>query len=155
MDRYTEKFDYRTIETFEDACERLGLDPSNLPNLSTLPKRLKKPLIAFYKLMVVFESINDKWLPDYNNKNQCKYYPLFEIDPSGTGFFDCKNSSVFNNTKTNSFLCCNTQDKALYAGKQFIELWKDYYLINRSQPDPSQDNDPSKRNVRFRIMFHK
>lgn len=52
--------------------------------------------------------------------------------------FEFNNSSVLNNTKANSFLCCETQDKALYIGKQFIELWKDYYLINRSRPDPSE-----------------
>jgi hypothetical protein len=142
-------FDFTTIKTFEDACERLRLDPSNLPNLSALPKRFKKGLYAYYKLMVIFEAINDGWIPDFENKNQCKFFPIFEINPSGMNFSQCKNSSIYNLAKTSSFLCCGNQDKSVYISSQFTELFKDYLLINRSLPDQSTSEKqyPSKRMI--------
>lgn len=131
----THKLDYTEIKSFEDACERLNLDPQNLPRLADIPKRYKKALMAFYKLMVIFEAINDSWVPDFGNVNQYKHFPLFVTDPSGTVFNERKDSSTSNLTKTTSYFCCETQNKADYIGKQFVELWKDYHLIARSLPD--------------------
>ena len=147
LERYSEHFDFKSIETFEDACERLDLDPSNLPNLSAIPKRFKKPLIALYKLMIVAEAINDSWIPDFGNLNQEKFFPIFEINTAGRDFLNCKNSSVKNVTRSSSFLCFQTQDKAFYMSTQFTELFKDYLLIHRSRVDPSvfTEQDPAKQ----------
>ncbi len=123
-----EVFDFKSIKTFEDACKKTGVDPNALPDLTMIPEDLRKPLIAAYKLMIIFLAINNGWKPDWGNYDQYKYYPWFEVLRSGFGFsdstydFDCTYSNV------GSRLCTDTSGKAIYIAEQFEELYKDYFL---------------------------
>ena len=145
-------FDYRTIASFEDACERLDLDPTNLPNLSALPRRFKKSIVAFYKLMIIFEAINNGWKPDFNDTKQPKYFPFYAVHRLGTGFITWKDSSTINTSKCCFFLCCGYQGEARYIALQFRDLYKDYILFDLSQPaaaEPIKLYTPP-RKVKFR-----
>jgi len=125
-----EKFDYKTIKTFEDACNKLGIDPSKLPDLSMIPEEFRKPLIATYKLFIVFKAINDGWIADYSNSSQWKYYPWFRVLSSGFGF---SNSYYYCDSAATHFgsrLCTDTSEKALYMAKQFEDLYKDLFLFS-------------------------
>ena len=87
----TKKFDYKTIKSFEDACAKEGVDPTNLPGVSMIDKGMGKALIAAYKLFVIFKAINDGWTPNWNDSSEWKYFPLLEVAadkarPSGFGF---------------------------------------------------------------------
>jgi hypothetical protein len=79
------KFDFRTIKTFEEACHKIRVTPA-LPTLLNGCQELMKATIAAYKLMVIFQAINDGWIPDWSNSNQWKYYPWFRVLSSGFGF---------------------------------------------------------------------
>lgn len=121
----------QTIQTFEDACSKLQLDPSTvLPEVSNLPNG--KALLALAKLFIIIEAINDGWKPDWNNYDEYKYYPWFDLkkeenNPSGFRLdgvvYDCTYSRV------GSRLCFASREKAEYAAKQFEDLYKDYFLI--------------------------
>ena len=123
-------FDYLTIKTFEDACMKLGLDPTKLPETSEIPAELSKPIIAAYKLMIIYKAINDGWRPDWSNWNQYKYYPWFEVLSSGFGFSVTAYLCGDTTTAVGSRLCTDTKEKALYIAKQFESEYKDYLLFS-------------------------
>lgn len=124
------KFDYKSIKSFEDACAKLGIDPTALPELSMIPEDLRKPILAAYRLMIIYKAINNGWIPDWSNTNQWKYYPWFRVLSSGFGFsrsgclYDCTDSSV------GSRLCTDTSDKSDYIAEQFKQEYIDYMLIS-------------------------
>ena len=123
------EFDYRNIKTFEDACERLGLDPNNLPDTSHLEFDLAKPIIAHYKLIIIFKAVNNGWIPDWTNSNEYKYYPWFEVVSSGSGLSCCGYDNSSTSTFVGSRLCTDKSEKAEFLSKQFKDLYEDYLLL--------------------------
>lgn len=126
-------FDYRVIKTFEDACKKLKLFPS-VPLVSIVPERFRKRIIAAYKLMVIYEAINNGWIPDWSNNRQWKFYPILEVLPSGTGFLYSYYSSCLNRTSISSCLCTDTCDKALFIAEHFQSECLDYYFFPKESP---------------------
>jgi hypothetical protein len=124
------KFDYTKIKSFEDACKHLGLDPAKLPDVSDIPEEFKKPIIAGFKLMIIYKAINNGWKPDWSNYDQGKYYPWFDVLSSGFGFSYALYYCDHTHTYVGSRLCTDTSEKALYIGKQFEAEYKDYFLFS-------------------------
>ena len=126
-----EKFDFKTIKTFSDACKKLKLNPKKLPDVSLIPEEFKKAIIAAYKLMIIYKAINNGWQPDWANRNQYKYYPWFEVWSSGFGF--SHTYYHFTNTTTNvgSRLCTDMPEKALFVARQFESEYADYMLFEK------------------------
>ena len=123
-------FDYKTIRTFEDACKKLAIDPSQLPDSNGMLEELKKPIIAAYKLMVIYKAINNGWKPDWSKYDQWKYYPWFEVLSSGFGFSVSYYYLANAITDVGSRLCTDTSEKAKYMAVQFEAEYKDYLLIS-------------------------
>ncbi|MCH7678507.1 response regulator, partial [candidate division KSB1 bacterium] len=73
------------IKTFEDACKVLKIKP-DLPDVSAMPKKHQKALIAHYKLVIIAEALNEGWEPDWSDYNEYKHYPWFEYSKAGSGF---------------------------------------------------------------------
>jgi hypothetical protein len=120
------------IKTFEDACVALGIS-TEIPDFSNSPKKHRNALIAHYKLVIINEALNEGWEPNWGNWNERKYFPWFDFKEgsdksSGFGFscgdWTCSNAV----TSVGARLCFKTSDLAEYAGKQFIELYKEYFI---------------------------
>jgi len=124
------KFDYKKIKTFEDACKKFGTDPAKLPDLNGIPEEFHKPIIAGYKLMIVYKAINNGWRPDWSNWSQYKYYPWFRVLSSGFGFSYACYTSDGTVASVGSRLCTDTSDKALFIAVHFEELYRDYLLYS-------------------------
>jgi PKD repeat protein len=116
-------FEYTDIKTFEDACEKLGIDSNSVYNDSDT-----KDEIAYMKLKIIYKAINNGWVPDFTNFNQYKYYPYFKVLSSGLAF--SLTGCVFDRTITSVGvrLCTDTAAKAEYIGKQFKDFYEDYLL---------------------------
>ena len=116
--------DYTTIKTYEDACEALGIVP--------------KHIIALMKLETISYAL---WGRD------------FQPQPDGEGskvywfpWFALYSQDEINNIDDErrgallaafAFrLCQETEEKAEYFGKQFIQLWADYLAFNFTVGDP-------------------
>jgi hypothetical protein len=123
-------FDYTTIKSFEYACKHLGLNPTDLPDVSTIPEEFRKAIIAGFKLMIIYKAINNGWKPDWSNYRQGKYYPWFEVLSSGFGFSHAHYFFDGTYAIVGSRLCTDTSEKALYIGKQFEVEYKDYFLFS-------------------------
>jgi hypothetical protein len=122
------------IKTFEDACKALNLDPEKvLPDISTFPPPHQKALTATAKLFIVADALNEGWQPNWNDGDEYKYYPWFDLEkdedvnPSGFRFHGV--SYYYTNSDVGSRLCFKSRDVAQYAGTQFIDLYRDLFIL--------------------------
>jgi hypothetical protein len=121
-------FEYTVIKSFEDACAKLGLDPLVLPDVSMIDQSLQKSIIANYKLCIIYKVINNGWVPDFINSNQCKYYPWFKVLSSGLVYSNASYNYDSTFTYVGVHLYTDTSVKAEYIGKQFKDIYGDYLL---------------------------
>jgi len=123
-------FEYTSIKTFEDACRHLNIDPTVLPDVTGLGEEFRKPIIAHYKLIIIFKAINNGWTPNWSDDDQYKYYPWFWVLSSGFGFNVSGYICASSDTNVGSRLCTDSSEKALYIAKQFEAEYKDFLLFS-------------------------
>ena len=152
--------DYTTIRSYEDACEALGeeplpYEPNPIMNLYGADYEVPPHIIALMKLETISRALWGRtWMPEPDAEgSKWFYYPVFGLYTqqeiknmdedergcllsasavSGAGFgYLHANSRYSNETSYNGFrLCQETREKALYFGKQFLELWAEYLKFN-------------------------
>ena len=130
-----EDFDYKTIKTFKDACIKTGTNFFFTRIIIAiinflLPNKFAKPIIAHYKLIIVYMAINNGWIPDWGNDDQYKYSPWFGVLSSGFGFSGSGYGYGRTGTRSGSRLCTDTSGKARYMAEQFESEYKDYLLYS-------------------------
>jgi hypothetical protein len=112
------------IKTFEDALDMVEVsdETSTLLSYNGTDKDMQASQ-AFLKLTIIARALNEGWAPDWSNSNQYKYYPWFKYSGSGFRF----NGTLFDFTTTystgGSRLCFHSEELAIYAGNQFIDLY--------------------------------
>jgi len=114
---------WNEIETFEDACEKLGINPQDSSFTVSQPDE-----IAYRKLKIIISVINEGWVPDWNNSRERKWYPWFNLS-SGFGFAVSYYNSTGTYTIACSRLCFSSEEKSNYVGKQFIDLYETFLTI--------------------------
>jgi hypothetical protein len=124
------EFDYTTIKTFEDACKKVNADPAKLPDVTGLPEEFAKPIIAYYKLLIIYLAINNGWKPNWGNWDEYKYYPWFDVLSSGFGFSGAYYLYGDTHASVGSRLCTDSREKALYIAEQFKAEYQDYFLYS-------------------------
>jgi hypothetical protein len=119
------KKDFNEIKTFEDACKELDVNPQAVYFGNNTSDE-----IAYKKLKIVTEALNQGWTPDWSNTNQKKWYPYFVLS-SGFGFSGTNYVYGYSNTTVGSRLCFESEVKARYAGNQFLQLYKEFLTITK------------------------
>ncbi|CRH24903.1 Uncharacterised protein [Chlamydia trachomatis] len=117
------------VKSFEDACQLLGLKP-DVPKVSLLPEKYQKSIVAHYKLIIITEALNEGWTADWSNWNERKYYPWFEMSDSSGRFSFVSSNYRRSSSACSARLCLKTRDLANYIGESFIDLYKDYFIID-------------------------
>lgn len=144
--------DYKSIKTYEDACEALGEEP-----VEDLGDHVDKHIIALIKLETISRALWGKdWQPKPDpDGSKYFYYPWFalytqsEMDSmseedrgallgatAGIGAnagFGCLNATLRSSLSYAYIgfrLCQETEEKAKYFGVQFKEIWADYLAFN-------------------------
>ena len=118
------------VKSFEDACQILNIE-ANLPQVEMLPENHKKAIIAHYKLIIIAEALNEGWKPDWDNDDEWKYYPWFDMEgsSSGVGFSYYVYANWSTSSHVSSRLCFKSRELAKYIGETFIDLYKDYFIV--------------------------
>lgn len=160
--------DYKTIKSYEDACDVLGLSPilsenrnkalcAQFPDHYDFRQNMPKHIIALMKLEIISRALWGKSFepePDAEG-NKIYWYPWFalytkdEVDrmsdeerKSLCGALLAGNASdgaiagfgslhtFVRSSSSHAYfgfrLCQETEEKAAYFGRQFIELWAEY-----------------------------
>lgn len=119
----------KRVKTYADACSVLGIEPINEEVFTKLG--FTKDEIAYRKLKTVVEALNEGWRPDWNDSSDYKYWNWFVYNPSyaGFGYAHTHYTPSYTGTLVGSRLCFKTRELAAYAGRQFEDLYNDFFLI--------------------------
>lgn len=118
------------VKSFEDACQVLGIS-TNVPEVKGLPRKHQKAIIANYKLIVIAEALNEGWKPNWQDSDEYKYYPWFDMsNPAGVGYSDTANTASNTYAHFGSRLCLKNRELAIYFGQTFTDLFNDSLLLN-------------------------
>ena len=118
------------VKSFEDACQVLGIS-TNVPEVKGLPRKHQKAIIANYKLIVIAEALNEGWKPNWQDSDEYKYYPWFDMsNPAGVGFSNTNNAASNTTADVGSRLCLKNRELAIYFGQTFTDLFNDSLLLN-------------------------
>lgn len=151
------KFDYHDIETYTDACKKLGMKEHLLTGSRGGDREAQRQAQALYKLLIIQKAMNNGVWCD---KDGWSYYPywvfyskeemecmsdeeiqrkgvkqlLSRASASNTEYSGvrCSDSSYHAASTITHFgfpLCYNSREAAQYAAKQFESLFFDYYGI--------------------------
>ena len=114
-----------SVSAFRLACKKLGTDPKILPDTTMLDESSAKFILAIYMLSIIQRAIVGKWVTDYSNTSQRKWYCVFVWYPSVSafrfGYADYYYSLAY--AGSGARLSFKTEEQAIYFGTQFIDLW--------------------------------
>jgi hypothetical protein len=148
--------EWNKIETLEDAMYKLGLDDPLVEvyrNNKYLQQDSEKDVLAYLKLRIITAAINDGWEPKFT-KDELRWYPWFYfytaedlkklsdedrkrvVGRAGSvagsnGGLVCS-YALYASSCSNAFggvrLAFESEEKADYAGRKFIDIYADYLL---------------------------
>lgn len=134
------------VKTFMDAIEMLGRNNQTVKDYYDIAnKKCNKDMIAFAKLKIITEALNEGWKPEYDIM-EGGYYTSFDIiseyEFERLKENEKKESMVFRSPNekiifalVSSKLCVScesyklsfkSRELAEYCGKQFMDIWIDY-----------------------------
>jgi hypothetical protein len=116
------KGDWKDIKSFSDACHAVGTTEDEFNEQFS---NLEPDTVAYEKLKTAAKAINQGWTPDWDDTDQEKYYPYFNLS-SGFGFSDTRYSYGNTYTDVGSRLCFESEAKAKYAGNQFLQIYEKF-----------------------------
>lgn len=118
------------VKSFEDACQVLGIS-TNVPEVKGLPRKHQKAIIANYKLIVIAEALNEGWKPNWQDSDEYKYYPWFDMsNPAGVCCSSTYHTASAASASFGSRLCLKNRELAIYFGQTFTDLFNDSLLLN-------------------------
>ena len=115
------------IKTFSDVLNHLGIDEEDFEDEN---KNLSPDEVAYRKVKLIVNALNDGWNPDWTDSSQYKYSPWFKMgSSSGSGFSYDVYGYWYTGSYVGSRLCFKSRELAEYAGKQFTEIYKEFMTI--------------------------
>jgi hypothetical protein len=119
------------VKSFEDACQILGIE-SNIPQVEMLPENHQKAIIAHYKLVIIAQALNEGWKPNWDDDDEYKYYPWFDMEGSSSGSgFSCDGFVDWGSlSDVGSRLCFKSRELARYIGETFVDLYREYFVLD-------------------------
>ena len=113
------------LKTFADVCEELGLDPAKVLPYPDPQSDEEHGVNAFAKVQLIAKALNEGWKPNWDDINEYKYYPWFDMrSAAGSGFSRSSYDLTSSHSYVGSRLCFKTSDLAIYAGNQFEAEYK-------------------------------
>lgn len=148
--------EWNQIETLEDAMYKLGLDHPLVQvyrNNKYLQEDSEKDVLAYLKLRIITAAINDGWEPKFTNE-EIRWFQWFYIytaeelkklsdeerkrvvgraygdadSDGGLVYSGAYSASSGSYTAGGVRLAFESEEKADYAGRKFIDIYADYLL---------------------------
>lgn len=151
---------YERIKTVEDALLALGTPKEEVKDFFKPLEKWWADMVAYAKLRVIVEAINDGWKPKYV-VGESRYYPWFLLykdfdaakadgydendiyelpavvggayrgDDFGVSVLGSFSVASSAHTAYGGALALRDRDRAIYCGKQFIAEWMEYYVTRK------------------------
>ena len=147
------------IKTFEDACEELGEHHAFVAafRIAEANGAFGSDIIAYLKLRIIVAALNEGWEPEFND-SEYRWYPWFyfytnkEIEDmdeeqkselcrcvgrsnyyanadGGLSYALASYAFSYSLSYFGARLAFKTKELAEYAGKQFIEIYRDFVIF--------------------------
>lgn len=149
------------VKTFEDACRELGEEHPFVSAYTAWIKHEEfddqEDILAYMKLRIICAALNEGWEPQFT-EDEWRYYPWnilwteeelseksdewktdrhlistgeYQTDYAGLAYAASTYAPSASNALIGSRLCLKSDTLAVYCGKQFINIWADFYLIRK------------------------
>lgn len=158
------------VKTFEDAVGELGNERPLVKVYQSIKygycsELVGKDLLAYTKLSIICEALNEGWHPQFtlDERRWYPYYKLFtneEIEEmteeeksrvvgragynasavGGLVYSNAVNVASYAHTHSGSRLAFKNEKLAEYAGKTFIDIYKDFVMLPSEQVCDAEDN---------------
>lgn len=145
------------VKTFEDACKELGIDAEAIQQQWQDAGITMVDEVAYQKLRIITAALNEGWEPEFKDGEYryypyCLLYTKEEIEKKDDEWKDEHNLQLwlgggssydgafcglafalsdpacsFAAAALSARLAHKTEELAIYSGKQFTELWGNYY----------------------------
>lgn len=158
------------VKTFEDAVSELGNEHPLVKVYQSIKygycsELVGKDLLAYTKLSIICEALNEGWHPQFS-LDEYRWYPYYklltndEIDDmseeeksrvvgragnsaNAYGGLVCSYAGYVSSnsyTYSGSRLAFKSEELAEYAGKTFIDIYKDFVMFTPEQVCDAEDN---------------
>lgn len=118
------------IKTVEDACVELGEKHPLVTQYrlsvgaAYIGDPMTEDLIAYLKLRIITTALNEGWEPTFEKDEKC-WYPWFN-NQYGFVFTSTVLAGSFSHSVSGVRLAFKSRELAEYAGRQFIDIYKDF-----------------------------
>lgn len=147
------------IKTFEDAVEALGEEHPFVVAYRAIEDidECSGDIEAYLKLRIIVAALNEGWEPKFT-EDEWRYVPVhflytdeeladkdeewkrdrcliptgdYVTEYAGLAYASSNGAPSVTCARVGSRLCLKSSDLATFCGKQFIELWADFWLLRR------------------------
>lgn len=145
------------VKTFDDACKELGIDAEEIQQQWQDAGITMLDEVAYQKLRIITAALNEGWEPEFKEDEYryypyCILYTKAEIEQKDDEWKDEYNLQLWRGggysghgascglafaysyvawssaiANVSARLAHKTEELAIYSGKQFTELWANYY----------------------------
>lgn len=114
------------MELFKSFCSQNDLDPLSILPYAEPKNRDQRRTNAFEMLMVMVDKRRKDYLPDFNNANEKKWWPIFDMKNSGFVFVGSGCGWTHTNANGGSRLCLPTEKESDAFGRECLPVWREF-----------------------------
>lgn len=135
------------IKTLQDACDELGDEHPFVTQYRLTAGAFKgdpmtDDLIAYLKLRIITAALNEGWESTFE-KDESRWYPWFTNGYDGLACTYAGNAGSFSVSGGGVRLAFKSEELAEYAGKQFLDIYKDFCFKTLTKSNEQNSQTPS------------
>ncbi|WP_299161942.1 hypothetical protein [uncultured Tenacibaculum sp.] len=112
------------IKTVQDVLDNNNITQKELDKMfENIPEHLKYQYVA----ELLCKSLNEECVADWDDSNECKYFPSFKMSSSGFRYDDNCRWVTFSDV--GSRLYFKSSKLAKFAGEQFTDVYRKFMII--------------------------
>lgn len=109
------------VKNYSDVCSILNTRILTIEDFSFLPENERLRALNFHKVKNIEKLFNGKWILNWKDSKQQKWYPYFTIGNNGLGFGGSLCHRDYSYGSVGYFLDEKTSD---FVGKTFLDIYK-------------------------------
>lgn len=114
------------IKLFEEFCERKGIDSKSVLPYPNTKDRDQRRLNAFAMLMPMIDDRRAGYMPDFNNSDEKKWWPFFDMRDSGFVVAYSDYAWTFAYASGGSRLCLQSEKESDKCGRELLPIWNEF-----------------------------